>query len=82
MPFLPSASIGINIFLLGSIDAASFKRFGLWTAVLLVYYLFVGLHASYDVAKAMREKKVEDKTMLKLDEEKGVPSLTQSGTET
>ncbi|XP_072954965.1 cationic amino acid transporter 1-like [Typha angustifolia] len=52
VPWLPSLSIAINIFLLGSIDGASFVRFGIWTAVLLVYYLFFGLHASYDTAKA------------------------------
>ncbi|ERM99164.1 hypothetical protein AMTRI_Chr02g212260 [Amborella trichopoda] len=51
VPWLPSASIAINIFLLGSIDAHSFMRFGLWTAVILVYYFFFGLHASYDTAK-------------------------------
>lgn len=82
VPFLPRASIGINIFLLGSINMASFKRFGLWTAILLVYYFFIGLHASYDVAKALKEKEKEkekemrlgDKTHLKLDEENTVPS--------
>ena len=26
-------------------------RFGIWTLVLLVYYIFVALHASYDAAK-------------------------------
>ncbi|KAK4725999.1 hypothetical protein R3W88_030916 [Solanum pinnatisectum] len=51
VPWLPSASISINIFLLGSLDRASFMRFGVWTGFLLVYYLFFGLHASYDTAK-------------------------------
>ncbi|KAJ4788435.1 Cationic amino acid transporter 1 [Rhynchospora pubera] len=51
VPWLPSLSILINIFLLGSIDAKSFMRFGLWTVMLLVYYFFIGLHASYDTAK-------------------------------
>lgn len=51
VPWLPSASIAINIFLLGSIDRDSFIRFGVWTVFLLVYYIFVGLHASYDTAK-------------------------------
>lgn len=64
VPWLPSASIAINIFLLGSIDAKSFERFGIWSAALLVYYLFVGLHASYDEAKAIAAEahagKVED----------------------
>ncbi|XP_066380600.1 cationic amino acid transporter 1-like [Miscanthus floridulus] len=55
VPWLPSASIFINIFLLGSIDGASFMRFLIWTAALLAYYFFVGLHASYDMAKVLGE---------------------------
>lgn len=51
VPWLPSASIAINIFLLGSIDKDSFIRFGVWTGLLLLYYVFFGLHASYDTAK-------------------------------
>ncbi|KAK1324856.1 Cationic amino acid transporter 1 [Acorus calamus] len=64
VPWLPSASIAINIFLLGSIDAKSFMRFGVWTALLLVYYFTIGLHASYDTAKESTDttalKKVEE----------------------
>lgn len=52
VPWLPSLSIALNIFLLGSIDGKSFLRFGVWTGLLLVYYFFLGLHASYDTAKA------------------------------
>ncbi|EPS73601.1 cationic amino acid transporter, partial [Genlisea aurea] len=51
VPWVPSASIAINIFLLGSIDKDSFIRFGVWTGLLLAYYVFFGLHASYDTAK-------------------------------
>ncbi|KAK7308734.1 hypothetical protein VNO77_42360 [Canavalia gladiata] len=83
VPFLPSASIAINIFLLGSLDKASFRRFGVWTAILLVYYLFVGLHASYDMAETQKEKemeKLETEDQSKLDEENGVPSVTESAT--
>ncbi|XP_072957012.1 cationic amino acid transporter 1-like isoform X1 [Typha angustifolia] len=61
VPWLPSASIAINIFLLGSIDSKSFMRFGVWTGLLLVYYLFFGLHASYDTAmEANATRKVEE----------------------
>ncbi|KAJ4837832.1 catalase A [Turnera subulata] len=55
VPWLPSASILINIFLLGSIDAKSFERFGIWTGALLVYYVLIGLHACYDTAKESAE---------------------------
>ncbi|XP_062012629.1 cationic amino acid transporter 1-like [Rosa rugosa] len=59
VPWLPSLSIGINIFLLGSIDGASFVRFAVWTVIILVYYIFFGLHASYDTAKDSEAKKLE-----------------------
>lgn len=55
VPWLPSASIMINIFLLGSIDKDSFIRFGIWTGLLIVYYLFLGLHASYDTSKELKK---------------------------
>ncbi|XP_059437211.1 cationic amino acid transporter 1-like [Corylus avellana] len=51
VPWLPSLSIAINIFLLGSIDKASFARFGVWTLIIFIYYFVIGLHASYDTAK-------------------------------
>lgn len=68
VPWLPSASIGINIFLLGSIDGKSFMRFGIWTACLLVYYFFFGLHASYDTAKESNERRVKDMKQLQMEE--------------
>jgi basic amino acid/polyamine antiporter, APA family len=70
VPWLPSASIAINVFLLGSIDYKSFMRFGFWTAGLLVYYLFVGLHASYDTAKAL----AADSAMAKVEDGDGKPA--------
>ncbi|KAH8492501.1 hypothetical protein Peur_072863 [Populus x canadensis] len=76
VPWLPSASILINIFLLGSIDKKSFIRFAAWTGFLLVYYFLFGLHASYDTAKASGENKVEDG--LKNVEEGAVPSRNGS----
>ncbi|KAF8408797.1 hypothetical protein HHK36_004866 [Tetracentron sinense] len=68
VPWLPSASIAINIFLLGSIDGMSFMRFGLWTAFLLVYYFFFGLHASYDTSKEMRDRMIKDQSEPKIEE--------------
>ncbi|GLJ53238.1 hypothetical protein SUGI_1134650 [Cryptomeria japonica] len=58
VPWLPSLSIAINIFLLGSLDSKSFIRFAVWTGILLVYYLLFGLHASYDTAKAQKGAKI------------------------
>ncbi|KAF6166530.1 hypothetical protein GIB67_005392 [Kingdonia uniflora] len=63
VPWLPSATIAINVFLLGSLDGPSFIRFAIWTAILFVYYLLVGLHASYDSAKEAAD---HDKNVLEV----------------
>ncbi|KAG6550874.1 hypothetical protein Mapa_007488 [Marchantia paleacea] len=54
LPWLPSLTIAFNFFLLGSMDKDSYIRFAVWTAAILVYYFFVGLHASYDAAAELR----------------------------
>lgn len=53
MPWIPSCSILANVFLLGSLDVDSFIRFGVWTAMLLVYYVLYGLHSSFDAAHSV-----------------------------
>lgn len=77
VPWLPSASIAINIFLLGSIDKDSFIRFAGWTGLLLVYYILFGLHAAYDTAKEDEKqwKKVEEGTQVKT----GLENKTSEG---
>ncbi|CAM8880068.1 hypothetical protein QQ045_020623 [Rhodiola kirilowii] len=50
VPWLPSLSIAMNIFLIGSLGAAAFWRFLICSAVMIIYYLFAGVHATYDVA--------------------------------
>lgn len=61
VPWLPSLSIGINIFLIGSLGYQAFVRFFVCSAVMLIYYVFVGLHATYDVANELvPEGKVEE----------------------
>lgn len=59
VPWLPSASISINIFLFGSIDKGSFVRFAIWTGIMLVYYFLFGLHASYDIAKEADKNRIQ-----------------------
>lgn len=54
VPWLPSASIAVNLFIMGSVDGESVIRFTIWTAILIVYYLLVALHASYDAAKEIQ----------------------------
>ncbi|KAF5736371.1 Amino acid transporter 1 [Tripterygium wilfordii] len=68
VPWLPSVSIFINIFLLGSIDGASFGRFAVWTVVLLVYYFLFGLHASYDTAMEFKEATKDGNGWKKIEE--------------
>ena len=63
VPWIPSASIAVNIFLLGSIDKDSFIRFAIWTGLLMVYYLLFGLHASYDNAMEMEKAKSVENVM-------------------
>lgn len=66
VPWIPSLSIATNSFLLGSIDKDSYIRFGVWTVLILVYYVFFGLHASYDAAQEFKPNrslfKVEEGT--------------------
>lgn len=50
VPWLPSLSIAMNVFLLGSLDYKAFLRFIICSAVMILYYLMVGVHATYDVA--------------------------------
>ncbi|TQD68894.1 hypothetical protein C1H46_045573 [Malus baccata] len=50
VPWLPSLSIATNIFLMGSLGPEAFERFGICTVVMLIYYVFFGLHATYDMA--------------------------------
>ncbi|XP_073300245.1 cationic amino acid transporter 1-like [Primulina huaijiensis] len=67
VPWLPSLSIAINIFLLGSLKKESFMRFAVWTAFLLLYYFLFGLHASYDTAMASQATKIADATYKKIE---------------
>lgn len=50
VPWLPSLSIAMNIFLIGSLGAVAIWRFLICSAVMVVYYLLVGVHTTYDVA--------------------------------
>ncbi|KAG9448036.1 hypothetical protein H6P81_014164 [Aristolochia fimbriata] len=50
VPWLPALSIAINLFLMGSLGKQAFIRFGFCTLVMLLYYVFVGLHATFDMA--------------------------------
>lgn len=60
VPWLPSLSIFMNIFMIGSLGAAALWRFLICSVVMLIYYLLVGVHATYDVAhQESEESKIE-----------------------
>ena len=48
MPWVAAASIFLNIFLLGSVDKASYIRFLIWTIIAVVFYLLYGVHSTHD----------------------------------
>ncbi|CAN8270081.1 unnamed protein product [Cochlearia groenlandica] len=48
MPWTPCLSIFLNIFLLGSLDAPSYIRFGFFSGLAVLVYLFYSVHSSYD----------------------------------
>lgn len=54
VPWLPSLSIAINLFLMGSLGGKTFIRFGVCTVIMLLYYVFLGVHATYDMAQQMK----------------------------
>ncbi|KAK6931376.1 Amino acid/polyamine transporter I [Dillenia turbinata] len=56
VPWMPALSIAMNAFLIGSLGSAAFLRFFICSIIMLVYYLFVGVHATYDVAHQIQEE--------------------------
>ena len=61
VPWLPSLSIGMNLFLIGSLGWEAFWRFFACSAVMLIYYLLVGVHATYDMAhQNQQDNKTEE----------------------
>ncbi|PAN32867.1 hypothetical protein PAHAL_5G517600 [Panicum hallii] len=70
VPWLPSLSIATNLFLMGSLGKDAFIRFGVCTAVMLVYYVLVGLHATYDVAHGACAGEEEDEFAAADDDKK------------
>ncbi|KAF6165828.1 hypothetical protein GIB67_012725 [Kingdonia uniflora] len=48
MPWIPSISIFLNVFLLGSLDGPSYLRFGIFSAFIVIVYLLYSVHCSFD----------------------------------
>lgn len=47
MPWPPALSIFLNIFLMASLKMRSFQRFSIWTALITLFYMFYGVHQTY-----------------------------------
>lgn len=58
VPWIPSLSIATNLFLMGSLGYQAFVRFGICTLVMLLYYFFVGVHATYDMVQQQEQEKL------------------------
>ncbi|PIN14853.1 Amino acid transporter [Handroanthus impetiginosus] len=48
MPWIPSISIFLNIFLLGALDRPSYVRFGFFSALAVLIYVLYSVHSSFD----------------------------------
>ncbi|XP_058087972.1 cationic amino acid transporter 7, chloroplastic-like [Magnolia sinica] len=48
MPWIPSISIFLNVFLLGSLDGPSYTRFGFFSVLAILVYVLYSVHASFD----------------------------------
>ncbi|KAJ1274358.1 hypothetical protein BS78_05G056600 [Paspalum vaginatum] len=55
MPWVPAASVFLNVFLLGSLDRASYARFGAFSAAAVLVYVLYSVHASYDAEEGAGE---------------------------
>ncbi|CAL4989558.1 unnamed protein product [Urochloa decumbens] len=51
MPWVPAASVFLNVFLLGSLDKPSYVRFGVFSAAAVLVYVLYSVHASHDAAE-------------------------------
>jgi hypothetical protein len=62
MPWVPAASVFLNVFLLGSLDRPSYVRFGFFSAAAVLVYALYSVHASYDAEEsaALEGAKVQD----------------------
>ncbi|XP_045807050.1 cationic amino acid transporter 7, chloroplastic-like [Trifolium pratense] len=61
MPWIPATSIFLNLFLLGSLDGPSYVRFGVFSAVAVLFYVLYSVHASFDAEGdgSLSQKNVE-----------------------
>ncbi|PKA64307.1 Cationic amino acid transporter 6, chloroplastic [Apostasia shenzhenica] len=64
MPFLPALAIFLNVFLLGSLDGPSYLRFGVFSAIALLFYALYGVHASFDAQECSADPSAEAEVVM------------------
>uniref|UniRef100_A0A0D9W7R8 Cationic amino acid transporter C-terminal domain-containing protein n=1 Tax=Leersia perrieri TaxID=77586 RepID=A0A0D9W7R8_9ORYZ len=47
MPWPAAASVFLNVFLMTTLKVMSFQRFGLWSLVIIIFYVCYGVHSTY-----------------------------------
>jgi uncharacterized membrane protein len=47
MPWPAAASVFLNVFLIATLKARSYQRFGIWSLVIVVFYICYGVHSTY-----------------------------------
>lgn len=47
MPWPASVSVFLNVFLMASLNRRSFFRFGIWSFVIVTFYMLYGVHSTY-----------------------------------
>jgi len=47
MPWPAVISIFLNVFLMTTLKLLSFKRFGIWASLIVLFYLVYGVHSTY-----------------------------------
>lgn len=80
MPWFPAASIFLNVFLLSSLDKKSYERFGVWSLISIIFYVFYGVHSSYDAEARLSQQLVDGGTeAVRAPQTKGLESIKTVG---
>ncbi|KAK1382717.1 Cationic amino acid transporter 6, chloroplastic [Heracleum sosnowskyi] len=71
MPWIPSISIFLNVFLLGALDRPSYVRFGFFSVIIVLVYVLYSVHASFDAEEngSLNQKNSDLSTESAVDEE-------------
>ncbi|XP_021768055.1 cationic amino acid transporter 6, chloroplastic-like [Chenopodium quinoa] len=60
MPWPAATSIFLNVFLMTTLKILSFKRFGIWTGLIVLFYVLYGVHSTYRAEEMEMEMVAEN----------------------